>query len=167
MGPPPHYESHINIWICIVTCRCDCRGGVSIGDLIYCPLMHSRLVNTIYRSLTHTDQCPQSITVSTSRFLATVFNTGYNSLTELHTQVSHIKSSLDNRTFNWVLLQLTLLFTASRTELPNWLCNISARTTYKQPVSNINYIVVCIFIAAGTCLPSRCSETFIVYRVTA
>jgi hypothetical protein len=38
--------------------------------------MHSRPVTAIYRSLTHRDCYPQSITVSTSRFLVTDFNTG-------------------------------------------------------------------------------------------
>jgi hypothetical protein len=61
--------------------------GVLIGDSIYWPIVHSRLVTTLYRSLTHTDKCPQSITFSINRFLATDFNTEsmYNSLTELHT----------------------------------------------------------------------------------
>jgi hypothetical protein len=52
--------------------------GVWIGDSIYSPFLHSRLVTTLYRSLTHTDYCPQSITVSLNYTL----------------QISHIKFSL-------------------------------------------------------------------------
>jgi hypothetical protein len=33
----------------------------------------------------------------------------------------------------------------------------------KHPVSNSNYVVVCVFVAAGTCLLSRCLETVVVY----
>jgi hypothetical protein len=92
-------------------------GRVWIGDSIYWPLTHSRLVTAIYRSLTHTDLCPQSITVSTSRFLATDFNKGTITLS---LQISHIKSSLHSPTFNWALLQLNLFFTASRVEPPHY-----------------------------------------------
>jgi hypothetical protein len=58
---------------------CVTIDGVSIGDSIYCPLIHSRLVTALYISLTthtHTVLYPQCITVSTCRFLATDFNTG-------------------------------------------------------------------------------------------
>jgi hypothetical protein len=43
--------------------------GIWIGDL-------ARPVTAIYTSLTNTGYCPQSITLSTSRLLATDFNTG-------------------------------------------------------------------------------------------
>jgi hypothetical protein len=33
----------------------------------------------------------------------------------------------------------------------------------KHPVSNSKSIVACVFISAGRCLPSRCSETVVVY----
>jgi hypothetical protein len=41
--------------------------------------LYTPLEITLYRSLTHTDYCPQSIIVSTSRFLTTASNSG-NSL---------------------------------------------------------------------------------------
>jgi hypothetical protein len=73
---------------------------VWIGDSIYWSLIHSRLVTTLYRSLTHTDYCPQSITVSTSRFMATDFNTVTITVSVNYTlQILHIKSSLHSRTF--------------------------------------------------------------------
>jgi hypothetical protein len=82
--------------------------GVWIGDSIYWPLIHSRLVTTLYKTLTHTDQCPKSITVFTSRFVETDFNTGTISVSLVYIfQISHIKSSLPIRNFNWALLQLT------------------------------------------------------------
>jgi hypothetical protein len=75
--------------------------GVWIGDSIYWPLIQSRLVTTLYRSLTHTDWCHESIIVSTSRFLATDFNTGTVKVSLNYTlQISHIKSSLHSRTLN-------------------------------------------------------------------
>jgi hypothetical protein len=44
-------------------------------------------VTTLYGSLTRTDKCPQSVTVSTSRFLTTNCKTAiYNILAELHAQ---------------------------------------------------------------------------------
>jgi hypothetical protein len=56
----------------------------------------------------HTDWCPPSITVSTSRSLTTDFNTVTITISLNYTlQISHIKSSLHRRTFNWALLQLT------------------------------------------------------------
>jgi hypothetical protein len=36
----------------------------------------------------------------------------------------------------------------------------------KHPVSNSNSIVACVFVAAGTCLLSHCSEMVAVYEVT-
>jgi hypothetical protein len=38
---------------------------------------------------------------------------------------------------------------------------------WKKTVSNSNYIVAWVFVAAGTCLLSRYTETFVVYRETA
>jgi hypothetical protein len=67
-------------------------------------------VTTLYRSLTHTHThthtlyCSQSTRVSTSRFLATDFNTGTIIVSLNYT---HIKPSLQRRTFNRALLQLT------------------------------------------------------------
>jgi hypothetical protein len=82
--------------------------GVWIGDSIYWPFIHLRLVTTLYRSLTHIDQCPQSIRVSTGHFLATDFSTGTIIISLNYIlQISHIESSLQGRTFNWALLQLT------------------------------------------------------------
>jgi hypothetical protein len=37
----------------------------------------------------------------------------------------------------------------------------------KHPVSNSNSIVRRVFVAAGTCLRSRCPEKVVVYRVAA
>jgi hypothetical protein len=49
-------------------------GGISNADLICWPIVHSRLVATLCRSLPHR-LLSSSITVSTIRFLATDFNT--------------------------------------------------------------------------------------------
>jgi hypothetical protein len=63
-------------------------------------------------------KCPQSIIVSTNRFLATDFNTGCVTVSLNYTfQISHIKSFLHSWTFNWTLVQLILFFTASHIEL--------------------------------------------------
>jgi hypothetical protein len=49
---------------------CDCRRGIDLvngfNDHLYTPLE-----TTLYRSLTHADYCPQSITDFSGRFLAT------------------------------------------------------------------------------------------------
>jgi hypothetical protein len=47
--------------------------------------LYASLETTLYRTLTHTDLCHQSITVSTSRFLATASTKGNSSAS--HTQV--------------------------------------------------------------------------------
>jgi hypothetical protein len=59
---------------------------------------------------------------------------------------------------------------SSQTAVQNWLgcpsClqdNSSARTRQKHPVSNSTSIVARRFVAAGTCLSSRCLETGLVY----
>jgi hypothetical protein len=53
-------------------------------------------------------QCSPSITVSNSRFLGTDFNIGTMTVSLSYTfHISHIKSSLHRRTFNWAILQLT------------------------------------------------------------
>jgi hypothetical protein len=108
------YPTYKNIffksfWFLVLSRVAVTLDGVWIGDLIYWPLIHSQLVTTLYRSLSHTDWCPRSVTVSTSRFLATDFNTGTITVSLNYTlHISHIKSSLHSRTFNWALLQLSL-----------------------------------------------------------
>jgi hypothetical protein len=83
----------------------------------------------------YTHYCPQSITVSTSRFLATDFNTGTVTVSLNYTlQITH-------KVFSQLDLQLSTLATNSflhslpyRIELCLTLCptyNISAQTTYK------------------------------------
>jgi hypothetical protein len=49
--------------------------GVWIGDSFYWPFIHSWLLTSLYRSLTHT-QSPQSVTFFTGRFLGMNFSTG-------------------------------------------------------------------------------------------
>jgi hypothetical protein len=98
------------------------------------------LVSTLYISLEHTVYCSQSVS---GRFLVTA--------PIMAIPLSPVSNPL---------------FTDSHTELtPNYelnlflVCNISARTTQKHPVSSL----ACVSIAAGTCLPSRCPETGLVY----
>jgi hypothetical protein len=67
----------------IVTCMCVSIDGVRIGHAIYWLLIHSRLVTTLQWSVTHTDHCPQSVTVSNTRFLATDLNNGDSSASVL------------------------------------------------------------------------------------
>jgi hypothetical protein len=87
--------------------------GVWIGYSNYWSLIYSRPVTTLYRSLTHTDYCPQSITISTSRFLEADFNTWTLRVSLNYTlHISHIKSSLHSRT-----LATKFFFTASPPEL--------------------------------------------------
>jgi hypothetical protein len=91
-------ESHdlINGLICNIYCHVHVTvDGVWIGEWIYWPLLHPRLVTTIYRSLSsHTDYCPQPITVSTNRFLATDFNTGTITISLNYTlKISHTQFS--------------------------------------------------------------------------
>jgi hypothetical protein len=54
---------------------CVTLDGVWIGDSIYWPLIHSQLVTTLYKSLTHRVVSVISLLVATSRFLETDFNT--------------------------------------------------------------------------------------------
>jgi hypothetical protein len=71
------------------------RNGDSIFDHIYTRLIKYNLQITD----TDTYYCPQSITVSTSRFLAKDFNTGTFTVSLNYTlQISHMKSSLNSRT---------------------------------------------------------------------
>jgi hypothetical protein len=82
---------------------------------------NTRLGTTFYRSLTHTDQCPQSITVSTRRFLTTDFNTGIITVSLSYTlQISHInfssQPSVQNFTelslfTNWIVVIIFLITT--------------------------------------------------------
>jgi hypothetical protein len=70
--------------------------GLDIG---FTEHLYSALRTTLYRSPTHMDYCPQSITVSTSRFLATDFNKGATTVSLNYTlQISHIKSSFHSST---------------------------------------------------------------------
>jgi hypothetical protein len=78
---------------------CVTTDGVWIGDLIYWPLAHLRLVTSLYRSLSHTDYYSQSSTASTNRFVATDVDTRTIAASLNYTlQVSHIKSALHSRT---------------------------------------------------------------------
>jgi hypothetical protein len=66
--------------------------------------INTRLVITLYRWLTYTDWCPPSITVSTSRFLATDFNTGTITVSLNYTlQISHIVFFSQPNSCNWLL----------------------------------------------------------------
>jgi hypothetical protein len=68
--------------------------GIGFSDHLCTPLG-----SALYRSLTHTDLCPQSITYSSSRFLATDFNTETITVSLNYTlQISHIKFSFHSRT---------------------------------------------------------------------
>jgi hypothetical protein len=81
------------------------RGGGRRGLDWWLGLLTTYTLTTRDYTLHITDtQRPQSITVSTSRFLATDFNTGT-------IKVSHMKSSFHSRTL------ATIFFIASRTEL--------------------------------------------------
>jgi hypothetical protein len=62
-------------FILILSCVWVTKDGVWNGDSISWPLIHPRLVTTLYKSVTHRIYCPQSNTISTSRFRATDFNT--------------------------------------------------------------------------------------------
>jgi hypothetical protein len=84
--------------------------------------------------------------IFTSRFLATICN-NVDSLI-LRLRFSH--RILSYRTLlNW-------LFNRSPRCLHD---SSSARTTQKHPVSNNNSIFECVFVAAGTCWPSRCLQS--------
>jgi hypothetical protein len=102
----------------------------------------------IYRSLTHTDYSPQSVTVSTSRFLATDFNTGTVIGSLNYTiQISYIQSSSHGRTFatDAFLQSLpyrTEISTSNCVDCPSFLQdNSSVRATQKtQPLYWCRYV---------------------------
>jgi hypothetical protein len=58
----------------IVTCMSDSRRGFEL-DIGFIHHLTQR-ITTIHKSLSHTDQCSQSVTVSTSCFLVTASNSG-------------------------------------------------------------------------------------------
>jgi hypothetical protein len=72
------------------------RHGLDIGFIYH---LYTLLGTRLYRLLTHMDYCPQSVTVSTSRFLAMGLNTGTVTASLNYTlQISHIESSFHSRT---------------------------------------------------------------------
>jgi hypothetical protein len=85
---------------------------------------------------THT-QTNVSITLSTSRFLTTDFNTETITVSLNYT---HIKSSLHRLTINWLSSKPRLAY------------NPSARTTRKTPFLCCCTTVALVSVAAGTCL---------------
>jgi hypothetical protein len=120
----------------------------------------------------------KSVIVSTSQFLATDFNTGTRRVSLNYTlqishtgtitvslnytlQISHIKSSLHSQTFNWALLQLTLFFTESHTELPNnGLCSLLI-TSQHRSCRNTPFPTVTLLLCAYSLLQEH------VYRAAA
>jgi hypothetical protein len=73
----------------------------------------SLLLSTHFTVLCYRHQCPQSITISTIRFLAMDFNIGTITVslnyTKYHCTVAHIKSYLHSQTFNSTELHSTIL----------------------------------------------------------
>jgi hypothetical protein len=154
--------------------------GVGIGDLICWPHKHSRLESTLTNHW-HIDYCPQPITVSTRCFLATDFNTGSITVSLIYSLlISHIKSSLHSRPFNWEPLHLTVATNrpcynishglAENTALFLWcldslLQRWRNRWSQKTPLFYCCTIVAFVYLAAGTCLPYRCLETALVYFI--
>jgi hypothetical protein len=116
-------------------------------------------VTALYRLLTHINQCPQSITDSTNRFLATDSNTGTITVSLNYTlQISHkVFSSQPD-------FQLSTHGTVTdsflHSSVQNWLgCpsflpyNISARTNRKHSSP----------ILVGPCLALRCVTTVLMW----
>jgi hypothetical protein len=134
--------------VCVTTDR------VWICECIYWPLTHDsevqatttlQLPSTIHKSPQHPLSLFPARCVFTSRSLTTASNSGDSSAS--HAQVPSL--NLPWRTqLNW---QLCLLLIISR-HGPH----------IKHPVSNSNSIGTCVFVAAGTCLPSRFPETIVV-----
>jgi hypothetical protein len=82
----------------------------------------------------------------------------YNGLTELHTPAiivptAHIKSCLHSLTFNCPFNCDWLFSSDSRTEL-TWLPQFSSLYSSARPAQRAPFILVCVSVAAGTCLPS-------------
>jgi hypothetical protein len=125
--------------------------GVWIGDSIYWAPIHSRLVTTLYRSLAHTNYCPQSITVSTSLFLTTDFNTR-----TLRTSLNY------SRYHRWSFFRTAGLSTEhscdqvfyAKPPVQNWLCPLLITSRY-GPCRNIPFPAVIIFLCACS-LPREC-----------
>jgi hypothetical protein len=103
------------------------------------------LISTIHKplpqTLNHLQPAVSSLDVSWQRLLTV-------EILQLHAFKSSLHT-LPYRTTYQLILSLA--------------CNISARTTHTHPVSNNTSIVACVFVVAGTCLPSRCLETAPVY----
>jgi hypothetical protein len=132
---------------------CDYR----IGYWIYWPFtrIHSRLVSASNYSeiaILHNSQfttAPAKLfstcCVFTSLSLATASNSGGSSASraQVHSSQSNVQ--------NWL----------GRPKCPPY--NPLAQTMQKHPVSKSTSIVARRFIAAGTCLPSRCTETAPIY----
>jgi hypothetical protein len=79
--------------------------GIWTGEWIYWPLIRTTHNYTLQITVTH-GLVSQSITVSTSHFLATVFNTGTITVLLNYTlRISHIQFSFCSRTLANILLQ--------------------------------------------------------------
>jgi hypothetical protein len=100
----------------------------------------TNIYNTIANFHTLQIRSTPACSVFTRRFLVTASNDGYSSASRA--QVHSSQTPVQN---------LSLAY------------NISARATYKHPVSNSTSIVARRFVAVGTCLPSRCPVTALVY----
>jgi hypothetical protein len=105
---------------------------------------------------------------------------------ECHVVSKAFSMSKDTAAVDILLLKFRVTWSVSlihcsvvlcRARKPNWLSlNRLAPTVLiifrqgshiKHPVFNSNSIVACVFVAVGTCLPRRCPETVVVYRVAA
>jgi hypothetical protein len=137
------------------------------------------LISTLYKSLAHANSF-QSVTVSTSHFLAVDFNTGTATVSLNYAlQLSHMKSSFHSRTL------ATHFFTVSHTELhqADWTTQIVLSHSQINYFTQLNWTaglrsspwgrpkrkhcspIVCLFISVGMCSPSHCLETGCITRL--
>jgi hypothetical protein len=132
--------------------------GVWIGNWIYWPLIHTRLVTTLHTSRSYRDYCSQSVRAFTTHCLVTVFNGGLspysgflNYRRALSTSFCQQRSTMTETAVLWPIPMLatishqtpSLLFTARlstyRSNSPGY--NISARTEYKAPFRYCSSII--------------------------
>jgi hypothetical protein len=121
------------------------------------------LIFTLYKLLAHVKSSQPSLDVSWQRLLTVEilnFPPSYPLVRANHAEFNSLncrvispqpplQSSTELPTLNWLVAPVLSFIT------PRWIQNRKLRS----------YMVACVFVCAGTCLPSRCSETAVFMRL--